>query len=122
MESATDARKMDAKGVESPSSITPYKKREFCNNIKCPVQLELNKHIDTSSEYNAIKGICASNCLQSADSFLIWLKNNKYYITNNDKESSDTYIDKIETLAKFENTAWRFHRAINQQGFMILKK
>ncbi len=108
-----------------------YKKREFCNNIKCPVQVELNKHIENSAEYNAIRGLCSSNCLQSADNFLIWLKNNQYNIVNaKDSEHleaegfdslAENHVEKLETLAKFENTAWRFHRAISQQGFMIMK-
>ena len=104
-----------------PDAITPYKKREFCNNIKCPIQLELNKHMENSAEYNAIRGVCSSNCLQSADNFLIWLKNNKYNIINANNPDPENHIEKLETLAKFENTAWKFHRAISQQGFAIMK-
>ena len=72
-----------------PDAITPYKKREFCNNIKCPIQLELNKHMEN--------------------------------IINENNPDPENHIEKLETLAKFENTAWKFHRAISQQGFAIMK-
>jgi len=95
-----------------------YKKREFCNDIKCPVQMEMNKHAEGSSEHNAIKGICSSNCLQSSNNFIIWLNNHDYSIVKDGSADED----KIASIARIENTAWRFHRAINQQGFMIMKK
>ncbi len=39
-----------------------YKKREFCNDVRCPVQLALNAQKEGSEEYEKIRQTCKTNC------------------------------------------------------------
>lgn len=54
-----------------------YKKREFCNDIECPVQLKLNSHTEGSKEYDGIRKDC-KNC--RAWQFHHWLNDRDYII------------------------------------------
>ena len=33
-----------------------YKRREFCNDVKCPIQIDLNAQKEGSAEYEKIRG------------------------------------------------------------------
>lgn len=57
-----------------------YKKREFCNSVKCPVQLELNTKKEGSEEYEKIRQECKKNCRFSARDFHYWLIEKGYMI------------------------------------------
>jgi hypothetical protein len=57
-----------------------YKKREFCNDVKCPVQLELNSVKEGSEEYEEIHQKCKSECKFSAREFHCWLIDHDYLI------------------------------------------
>jgi hypothetical protein len=59
---------------------TEYKKREFCNAIKCPVQLKLNMYKEGSDEYEKIRKTCRSDCKFTAWQFHHWLIENGYLI------------------------------------------
>ena len=50
-----------------------YKRREFCNDVKCPIQLLLNAEKEGSEKYEKIRGICKSNCLFTTYQFHHWL-------------------------------------------------
>ncbi|MEM2917975.1 MAG: hypothetical protein QXY62_00530 [Candidatus Altiarchaeota archaeon] len=65
---------MEIKGFQE------YRKREFCNSVKCPVQLELNKTKENSEEYEKIRDECKTNCRFSARDFHYWLINHGYII------------------------------------------
>jgi hypothetical protein len=41
---------------------TDYKRREFCNDIKCSVQVNLNNQKEGSAEYEKIRDICKTAC------------------------------------------------------------
>jgi hypothetical protein len=50
-----------------------YKKREFCNDVRCPIQLSLNGQKEGSEEYERIRGICKNDCIRTTYQFHHWL-------------------------------------------------
>lgn len=99
-----------------------YKKREFCNDVRCPVQMEMNKHSSESEGYNALRGICSSSCLKSANEFLRWLQDHGFILVKEDDFSVILPEEETKTLAKSDPTTWLFHRALTKKGFTIVKK
>ncbi len=57
-----------------------YKKREFCNDVKCPVQLKLNQVKEGSVEYEEIRNICKTDCKYTTWQFHHWLIDKGYII------------------------------------------
>jgi hypothetical protein len=57
-----------------------YKRREYCNDVRCPVQVELNKHKDGSEEYEEIRKTCSVGCLFTTYQFHHWLIDKGYLI------------------------------------------
>ena len=62
-----------------------YKRREFCNDVQCPVQLDLNAQKEGSKEYEDIRAICSSDCKYTTWQFHHWLIEKKYEIVRPDK-------------------------------------
>jgi hypothetical protein len=60
--------------------FSSYKRREFCRDISCPIQLELDKLAEGSSEYNRVREICQNACKHTAYEFHHWLINKGYLI------------------------------------------
>ncbi|MBN2331220.1 MAG: hypothetical protein JXC85_05395 [Candidatus Aenigmarchaeota archaeon] len=56
-----------------PEGYVDYKRREFCNDVKCPLQLLLNKQQEGSPGYEEIRRICKENCIFSTYDFHHWL-------------------------------------------------
>lgn len=50
-----------------------YRKREFCNDIKCPVQIELSRHPQGSEEHERIRSACKDGCRHTTHEFHYWL-------------------------------------------------
>ncbi len=63
-----------------PANFVEYQKREYCRDVKCPIQLLLNKETEKSPKYEEIRAICASNCLHSTHEFHKWLIEKGYLI------------------------------------------
>lgn len=63
-----------------------YKRREYCNDVKCPVQLLLNKEGEKSPKYEQIRAICTSNCIRSAYEFHHWLTKKGYLVVRPKRE------------------------------------
>jgi hypothetical protein len=63
-----------------PEGYIEYKRREFCKDVKCPNQLELEKHTDGSAEYEAIRKKCSAACLYTTHQFHKWLIEKGYLI------------------------------------------
>ena len=63
-----------------------YKRREYCNDIKCPVQVELNMQKEGSEEYEKIRKKCGSGCLYTTCEFHHWLIGKGYLIIRPVKE------------------------------------
>lgn len=57
-----------------------YKSREFCQSVRCSVQLRLNAQAEGSRDYENIKEICKTKCHYTAYAFHDWLQNEGYII------------------------------------------
>ena len=57
-----------------------YKPREFCKDVKCPVQLELNSRKEGSEEYEKIRKTCGTGCKFTTWQFHHWLIDKGYLI------------------------------------------
>lgn len=57
-----------------------YKRREYCKDIRCPVQLELDASVPGSSEYERIRAICKLACRHTTYEFHHWLIEKGYLI------------------------------------------
>jgi hypothetical protein len=57
-----------------------YKRREFCKDIKCPTQIQLNNQTEKSQEYERIRKTCRTNCLYTTWQFHHWLIEKGYLI------------------------------------------
>lgn len=62
-----------------------YKRREFCKDVKCPVQLELETKKEGSEEYEKIRNICKNACKYTTYQFHHWLINKGYLIVRPEK-------------------------------------
>jgi hypothetical protein len=60
--------------------FTEYKRREFCKDVKCPVQMELNAQEENSEEYDRIRRTCSSACRFTTYQFHHWLIEKGYLI------------------------------------------
>ncbi len=59
---------------------TDYKRREYCRDVKCPVQSELDRHKEGSADYERIRGICKTDCIKTTYDFHHWLMGKGYLI------------------------------------------
>ena len=64
-------------GIEG---FVDYKRREFCNDVKCSVQVELNKLTSGSEKYEQIRKTCSTGCLFTTWQFHHWLIEKGYLI------------------------------------------
>ena len=63
-----------------------YKRREFCRDVKCPVQLELDAQEEGSQEYEKVRQTCKTNCGQTAYQFHHWLIEKGYLVIRPEPE------------------------------------
>lgn len=75
--------------MSSIKGYVEYKKREFCNDVKCPVQLELNKKEEGSEEYENLRNNCKNDCKFSARDFHYWLIEKGYLIVKPEKDKKE---------------------------------
>jgi len=66
--------------MRSIEGYIDYTRREYCRDVKCPVQLLLNDEVEKSLKNEEIRAICASNCLHSTHEFHHWLTEKGYLI------------------------------------------
>ena len=64
----------------SLEGFTAYKRREFCNQVKCPVQMKLNQQKEKTEAYEQIRKICSTACVYTAWQFHHWLMEKGYII------------------------------------------
>lgn len=57
-----------------------YQRREFCRDVKCPVQELLNQQEEGSEKYEEIRKICKGSCLFTTHQFHKWLTEKGYII------------------------------------------
>lgn len=64
----------------SINGYVDYKRREFCKDVTCPVQLNLDTQAEGSDEYERIRNICKTGCKYTTYQFHHWLINKGYLI------------------------------------------
>lgn len=81
----------------SLEGFTEYKRREFCNDVKCPVQMKLNQQKEKSEEYEKIRKTCSTACVYTTWQFHHWLIEKGYMIIASLKlEGKDSFFASID--------------------------
>ena len=62
------------------SGLRDYKRREYCNSIKCPVQMQMNEKGEKSKEYEALRETCQKKCVHTTYEFHHWLIENGFLV------------------------------------------
>ena len=57
-----------------------YQRREYCNDIRCPIQLLLDGQEPGSAGYEEIRAICKTNCIHTTYEFHHWLIEKGYQL------------------------------------------
>ena len=55
-----------------------YQRREYCKDISCPIQGELEKYEQGSDDYERIRAICKQSCIHTTYEFHHWLMDKGY--------------------------------------------
>jgi uncharacterized radical SAM superfamily Fe-S cluster-containing enzyme len=66
-----------------------YKRREFCNDIPCPIQVELNKLVPKSEEYEKVRMTCKTACKFTTYEFHHWLIEKGYLIVRSKNDGGE---------------------------------
>ena len=64
----------------SIENFIEYKRREFCEKIRCPTQIKLNKLKEKTGDYEKVRKTCRTNCLFTTWQFHHWLIEKGYLI------------------------------------------
>jgi hypothetical protein len=64
-----------------------YRTREFCNDIRCPVQMELNRRPQGSMEYENVREECRKACRRTTHEFHKWLIEKGFLIVKKEGNS-----------------------------------
>ena len=82
----------------SLEGFVEYKRREFCKDVKCPVQMKLNRLKEKSEAYEQIRKTCSTACVFTTWQFHHWLIEKGYLIIASlnleDKASFFASVDK----------------------------
>ena len=57
-----------------------YRRREFCNDVQCSVQVELNELELGSEDYEQVRKTCSTDCRFTTWQFHHWLIEKGYLI------------------------------------------
>lgn len=63
-----------------PEGYAEYKRREYCKDIKCSRQAELDSQTEGSPAYEAVRAKCRDSCLFTTYQFHHWLIDKGYLI------------------------------------------
>ena len=63
-----------------------YRKREFCNDVNCQIQQDLNRLSEGTQEYERLREICKSKCKYTTWQFHHWLLEKGYLIVRPEKK------------------------------------
>ncbi len=66
--------------MRSMEGYIDYQRREYCKDVKCPIQLLLDREPEKSPGYEEIRAICASHCVHTTHEFHRWLTEKGYLI------------------------------------------
>jgi len=59
---------------------TDYQRREFCKDIRCMIQRQLDRCPEGSAEYEDVRRICQTDCIHTTYEFHHWLIEHKYLV------------------------------------------
>ena len=62
-----------------------YQRREFCKDVKCSNQIDLDAREEGSQEYEKIRSICKSDCIYTTYQFHHWLIEKGYLLVRREK-------------------------------------
>jgi hypothetical protein len=62
-----------------------YQRREYCKDVECSRQVELEKQTAGSEEYESIRQKCKADCLHTTYEFHHWLIDKGYLIVRPEK-------------------------------------
>jgi len=62
-----------------------YKRREYCKDVKCPVQVEMDSKKEGSEEYEKLRQVCQTACRHTTYEFHHWLIQKGYEIVRPEK-------------------------------------
>lgn len=68
----------------SINGYVDYRRREFCKEVKCQMQLDLEQQNEGTEEYEKIRNICKNNCCFTTYQFHHWLINHGYLLVKPD--------------------------------------
>ena len=66
--------------VMSIKGYIDYQRREFCKDVNCPVQLDLDTQEQESEGYEKIRQICKMDCRYTTYQFHHWLIDKGYLL------------------------------------------
>ena len=85
-----------------------YKRREFCNDVKCSVQMELNKQTEKAEVYEQIRQKCSTACVFTTWQFHHWLIEKGYLILKPIKEKAwNTFSRSMRKMITREHSSYR---------------
>jgi hypothetical protein len=118
----------------SLEGFVEYKRREFCNDVKCPVQMELNALKDKPDEYERVRHVCSTACKYTTWQFHHWLMEKGYVILINSKLRSGEqtvlvsvdkkllgWIDEQVQTGKYHNRSQLIEKALSESKRACLK-
>jgi hypothetical protein len=87
-----------------------YQSREFCKDVKCPMQRELDNEARDETAQAAIKSVCRNGCVYFSDDLMRWLGEHGYTTSQEVK------------LDLSGETASQLHDRMKNAGIKIFKK
>lgn len=73
-----------------------YRKREFCRDAICPIQLKLNKFEPGTEEYAKVHEECRKACRFTTREFHYWLIKKGFLIVKPEEEDGSNAVGKEE--------------------------
>ena len=64
----------------SIAGYADYQRREYCKDIRCPVQVLLDKQEPGSDEYEEVRALCKGHCIHTTYEFHHWLIEKGYLL------------------------------------------
>lgn len=57
-----------------------YRRREFCKDVRCPIQRLLDQTPEGTPDYEEVRGICKVRCIHTTYEFHHWLTQHGYEV------------------------------------------
>jgi hypothetical protein len=75
-------------GETEYQGVVPYPEREYCQDVRCPLQLELDAGTPGAEGYERIRTVCQTDCRHTAYEFHHWLSDKGYLIVRPEQSPS----------------------------------